>query len=125
MRKLYPKLDYYVQLLLMLAFVIDLFFAQNYILTIAISIAVVQSISIVYHCLFAKTEFSVLRNFHYGGTCFILIFMFLLYFTSSNDIDIFGEALVVIFMVLSGGSIVLIICYLIETYNTYIDAQND
>jgi hypothetical protein len=120
MQKLYVKLDYYIQLLLIIICAIDITFGQNNVAYLLVSIAVVQSVSIVYHSVIAQTRFTQLRKIHYTATCIVLITLFVLYFSANSNVNIFGESIIMILLLITGISFILVICYVIATYQHYI-----
>ncbi len=121
MHKQYLKLDFFLQLfgIALCLFTMSIF--NDYIYKSFLFLAIVQSVSIIYHCLINKTTFSQLRNWHTGATCGILIFIFIMYFSATADIDIFGEAVISLLFIIAVLSIILTILYTIISYHSYKD----
>lgn len=113
------RIDFYLQVNLAILIIIDVSFSQNYATTLLFTFMCVQSASIIYHCLIRRTKFSTLRNFHYGATCGVLIIIFML---MAGD-KYFGEAGILVLMIVSICSIVLFLLYLIATWNELYDAK--
>lgn len=109
------KVDFYLQLLLVLSALIGWSFNEVYSVYAIWGLAIIQSISIVYHSVIVQTKSTSARNFHYGATAVILIFLFLLYFSVEFDLEI-NEIVLPSLMIISFLSIIMVLLYFVVTY---------
>jgi hypothetical protein len=112
MTKKFKSIDFYLQLILIVLVLISSFFQFGIGFIFLWALGFIQSISIVYHCIFLKTKFNTLRYFHYYGTTLVLLILFTLYTLSFSNIKIDSLSILVFVLLLSA---ILCISYLILT----------